>query len=107
MAEHIADCVALEEDGMDVHTWFGLTYANYLVLPRTLMQSMPAHWQRHMVNALRALEDAYRHIDQAPSYSVRARDPLTGKFIKDPVPHYNRGRTYVAPVLNDGSECGR
>jgi len=25
----------------DIHTWFGLTYANYLVLPRTLLQSMP------------------------------------------------------------------
>ena len=86
---------------MDVHTWFGLTYSNYLVLPRTLMQSMPAHWQRHMVNALRALEDAYRHIDHAPSYLVRARD-ASGKFIKDPVPHYNRGRTYVAPELIDG-----
>ena len=85
------------DDDIDIHTWFGLTYANYLVLPRTLMQSMPLHWQRSMVECLRTLEDAFWHIDHAPSYFVRARDPETGRFIKDPVPHYNKGRTYIEP----------
>lgn len=28
-----------------IHGFFGLSYSNYLVLPRTLMQSMPVAWQ--------------------------------------------------------------
>jgi len=85
-------------DEMDVHCWFGLTYANYLVLPRTLLQSMPEQWQHRFVGCLRELEQAFWHIDQPDSYMVRAKGP-GGKFISDPVPHYNRGRTFVEPHI--------
>ena len=82
----------------DIHTYFGLTYANYLVLPRTLLQSMPEEWQDRFVECLNEAEEAFSHIDQAESYMVLPRDPRTGRFIKDPVPHYNRGRTYIEPA---------
>ncbi|EFC79182.1 hypothetical protein FrEUN1fDRAFT_7713, partial [Parafrankia sp. EUN1f] len=32
-----------------IHTWFGLSYSNYLVLPRSLLQSMPDRWQEPFV----------------------------------------------------------
>src|SRR5688572_2062061 len=28
----------------DIHSWFGLSYANYFVAPRSLLQSMPEAW---------------------------------------------------------------
>ena len=77
----------------DVHTYFGLTYANYLVLHRTLLQSMPEEWQFRFVGMVEELERTFDHIDQAQGYRVHAVDPITGKFVRDPVPHYNRGRT--------------
>lgn len=122
-----------------IHTWFGLSYCNYQVLPRTLMQSMPIGWQERMVACLEELHDAFQHVPQAEVYDVTAAtehivnemDPAdlyragiviedndeTGGFryhrtedgaeldgterlllpASDPVPHYNRGRTYIEP----------
>lgn len=99
----MSPCTYREEGA--IHLWFGLTYANYLVLPRTLLQSMPLAWQERFVGCLGELEAAFGHVDQANQYMVRAKD-TNGRFIADPVPHYNRGRTYVAPELIDGSRDG-
>ncbi|MEU3565757.1 hypothetical protein [Kitasatospora sp. NPDC006786] len=53
-----------------VHEWFGLSYAAYLVLPRTLLQSMPAAWQQRLVACLRDLDTAFAHVPQAEAYDV-------------------------------------
>ena len=120
-----------------VHGWFELSYANYLTIPRSLMQSMPVEWQQRMVACLEELDDAFRDVEQAPGYEVqacewlapydmdvatltragvtvddecsesptyydRAGNELDGEIgrvavpITDPVPHYNRGRTFIA-----------
>jgi hypothetical protein len=135
-----------------IHTWFGLTYANYLVFPRTLLQSMPDAWQGRFVALLEELDAAFSHVEQAQAYKVEAgeehevssltdaqleylgiserEDPCTkdhdhgavpydcnggifydsaeesdmhpGHLVllpcKDPVPHYNRGRTRIEPA---------
>lgn len=57
-------------DAKDVHTWFGLTYSNYLVLHRTLLQSMPKAWQHQFTELLDELRDAFAHVDQAQGYQV-------------------------------------
>lgn len=125
--------------GGPVHTWFGLSYSNYAVLHRALMQSMPVEWQDRMVACLEELHDAFDHVEQASGYEVHACrwayvDDLdeetqrrlgitsegwdgtteivycdrSGSWIDrntacvpvpivEPVPHYNRGRTFVEP----------
>lgn len=131
-----------------VHTWFELSYANYLVLPRPLMQSMPDEWQHRMVTCLEELHDAFAHVPQAEGYEVIAGEVLTlmdlsdgqlrhlgysrvdpadddldgdtfyydrdGNEVShpdcyrvvwpsgDPVPHYDRGRTYIEPRFPKG-----
>jgi hypothetical protein len=80
-----------------IHGWFGLTYANYLVLPRSLLQSMPDVWQASFVAHLEQLRDLYGGLDWPASYSVQARDE-DGRFTTDSIPHYRRGRTRVDPV---------
>lgn len=128
-----------------IHTSFGLSYANYLVLPRTLLQSMPEEWQAKFVALVNELYSAFRHVEQAQCYDVtpgvereigelteaeRAKLGITviqepdlddedddrpalysyrGEEYEgwerviwpteDPVPHYNRGRTYVEPRI--------
>lgn len=83
-----------------VHGWFGLSYANYLVLPRTLLQSMPQEWQDRFVTCLEQVADAYHHVPQADSYRVTAVNS-DGKFVRDPVPHYQRGRARIEPRIGE------
>lgn len=82
------------EDGA-IHTWFSLSYSNYMVLHRSLLQSMPLDWQQRFVNMLEELHERFSDVPQADSYWVRARDG--NRFISDPVPHYDRGRTRIQP----------
>lgn len=65
-----------------IHEWFGLTYANYLVLNRSLLQSMPDVWQTRFVGCLRELDRAFGHLEH-PTYSVqclaREREHVTSE----------------------------
>lgn len=55
-----------------IHGWFGLSYCNYQVLHRTLMQSMPVEWQERMVACLEELAAAYAHIERPEAFKVEA-----------------------------------
>ncbi|TGZ14705.1 hypothetical protein DV517_61880 [Streptomyces sp. S816] len=133
-----------EPEAEAIHGHFGLSYANYLVLPRTLLQSMDDAWQTQFVALLNEMADAFQRVPQAEGYEV-----TTGQWMDladmtesqlyavgidvegddedgpgtetryhrrsdgaelqhhdrafvpgpDPVPHYNRGRTYIAPAV--------
>lgn len=82
-------------DDRTIHEWFSLTYANYLVVPRSVLQSMPEDWQHAFVCLLEQMERRYGHLDW-PDYDVRCRDG-GGRYRADPIPHYNRGRTRIEP----------
>ncbi len=60
-----------DHDDEPVHGHFGLTYSSYQVLPRVLMQSMPALWQRQMVRLIEQMQDAFRHVPQPECYDVQ------------------------------------
>jgi hypothetical protein len=80
-----------------IHVFFGLTYSSYLVLPRSILQSMPIKWQKKFVDMLVDLEAATCNITDMPShYTVLAKDG--NKFTKDPYRDYERGRRRV--ILN-------
>lgn len=53
-----------------VHGMFGLSYANYLVLHRTLLQSMPDAWQNRFVALLNEYEQAFAHVEKPDAYEV-------------------------------------
>lgn len=74
-----------------VHRWFGLSYANYLILPRAQLQSMPEQWQQRFASCLQEFRAAFAGSEQARSYQVRAVDE-EGRYVKDPVPQYDGGR---------------
>lgn len=84
------------DDTEAIHTWFSLIYANYLVMPRSVLQSMPDKWQEEFVNLLEKCHEEFGYLNW-PSYRVNAVDNETGRFIRDPIPHYNRGRTKLEP----------
>lgn len=88
------------EPHIDIHTWFSLSYASYLVLNRSLLQSMPIEWQWRFVGCLTEMEEHFGEAMWGPTYKVQAVDD-DGKRIPDPIPHYNRGRTFIPPARKD------
>lgn len=77
-----------------IHEWFELTYAQYLTIPRSVLQSMPTEWQERFVQCLEELDDT---IDWRPQgqYWVELRDSR-GKYMRDPLRNYQRGRRRIA-----------
>lgn len=80
----------LEPDA--VHSWFGLSYSSYLVLQRSIMQSMDDEWQNKMVALLDEAHDKFN--DKIPDqiYLVSAQNATTKKYETDPLKDYQRGR---------------
>lgn len=79
-----------------IQEYFGLSYANYLVLPRAVLQSMPADWQARLVALLEEIGGTIAEEWQpAGGYRVLALDE-GGKFTADPYSDYERGRRRLA-----------
>lgn len=92
--------ITIEED--PVHLWFGLSYSNYLVLPRSILQSAPVKWQRKFVSLLDELDQMSEELPGLPvSYTVKARDEK-GRYYSDLYSQYDRGRRklLLKPVNN-------
>jgi len=79
-----------------VHEWFGLTYSSYMVLPRTMLQSMPDNWQEKFIKLVDEMDDKLGHHNQVYSYTVLSKDK-NNKFMKDDLRNYDRGRRILAP----------
>ena len=77
-----------------IHDWFELTYAKYLVLPRSVLQSMPEKWQAKFVKLLDELEDTGVKAPLKGTYMIYLRDEK-GKFIEDYYKDYERGRRII------------
>lgn len=84
-----------------VHGWFGLSYANFAVLPRTLLQSMPEEWQRKFVALMDEYDGRWAGLpDGFMPHGYRVQPTENGKLVSFDefrLPHYGRGRTRVAP----------
>ena len=78
-------------DDEPIHGYFGLSYANYLVLPRSVLQSMPIDWQEKFVELLKLIPETIdEKFEPERGYSVRAK--LYKGYGKDPYSNYERGR---------------
>jgi hypothetical protein len=68
MAERLED--PAQDVGHDIGTWFSLSYSNFLVLHRVLLETMPRWWQLDFVNRLEQLHTAYSHLDHPEGYEA-------------------------------------
>lgn len=98
MSEEVLD---FNENKDYIHNWFGLSYANYLVLPRSILQSMSDEWQKKMTDLLYELEDKISDegLTLIPDYSVNAKDS-NGKYIKDPYRYYWRDNQRINGLVD-------
>lgn len=96
---------ALDIDPRDdaIHGWFSLSYASYLTIPRSVLQSMPGEWQERFVALLGEMEArCYAHGVSWPTTEVRVRGER-GKFLIDPLRDYERGRRNVFAETSDAT----
>lgn len=76
------------EEGWDaVHDWFELTYAQYLTIPRSIMEAMPAEWQKRMVACLEELDNTFDWRPEEGRYWVQLKDGK-GMYRHDPLMEY-------------------
>lgn len=99
--------VTVIEDGA-IHGFFGLSYAQYLTIPRTVLQSMPLEWQDRFVEMLREMNELLPHWMPKGStyYQVYLRDDETGRYVTDPLADYERGRRRL-PLARLCQLCGK
>jgi hypothetical protein len=62
-------------------TWFSLSYASFLTLPRVLMHEMPDKWQYRMADLLNEYDEFYPN---QPNIGTRVQATRDGKLIKFP-----------------------
>lgn len=70
-----------------VHMWFDLSYAQYLTIPRSVLQAMPQEWQHRFAKCLYELDDAIDWRPKQGRYWCRLRD-ANGRFVNDPLENY-------------------
>lgn len=66
-----------------LETYFGLSYAAWVVLPRTILQDMPLEWQNRFADMLKDLNYKYPKFPDY-IYSVTAKNPKNNLFVKIP-----------------------
>lgn len=88
-----------------IHNWFELSYAQYLTIPRSVLQSMPAEWQSRFVQCLNELnemidwkpkEGLYRvtlcEVEEVWDDDLQCHMEQWGHEFHDPLQDYDRGR---------------
>lgn len=86
-----------------IHYWFGLSYAQYLTIPRSVLQSMPIEWQERLVGCLEELNETIDWWSSDGCYWVRLKD-ARGRFVHDPLMDYERGRRRIPRRKDVGSD---
>lgn len=91
-------------DPEPVSTYFGLSYAHYLVVPRLALETMSPEWQRRFVKCLYQLCDAIDFVPEGCEYHVQLKDAHTHRCVslsRDPLNDYRRGHCEMRPYAND------
>lgn len=91
-------------DPEPIHNAFGLSYAQYLVLPRSALQSMSPSWQARFLNVLAELDHEFDLVLPGNLvyvvHTTNADDDSEGVCRgenDDPLADYERGRRRLEP----------
>ena len=81
-----------------VHEWFELSHAQYLTIPRSIMESMPNEWQKRMVKCLEELDETYDWRPKEGRYWVKLKDGK-GRYVSDPLMEYRHSdKNYIKSI---------
>lgn len=80
----------LKKSDDPINLWFELSYAQFLTVPRLVMQSMPIKWQRKMAVLLEEMDETFDWRPTEGRYWVKLKDSR-GRFVDAPLNDYRRG----------------
>jgi hypothetical protein len=70
--------------------YFEISYAQYLTIPRLVLESMPIEWQEKFVELLDELDETYDWRPREGCYWVKLKDDK-GRFSHAPLEDYRYG----------------
>lgn len=73
----------------NIHGWFELSRAQYLTVPRSILEAMPEEWQYKFAALLDELDDTFDWRPKEGRYWCRLKDG-DGRFVTDPLMEYRR-----------------
>jgi hypothetical protein len=80
----------LNDSNDPLNLWFELSYAQFLTVPRLVMESMPIEWQHKMAVLLQEMDDTFDWRPHGGRYWVRLKDDK-GRFADAPLNNYRHG----------------
>lgn len=79
----------------NIHEWFGLTYAQYLIIPRSVLQSMPEEWQEKLVELIEELDETFEWRRDGQYVIFRNHKGRMMPYSEDEFGDYNRGKRII------------
>lgn len=76
----------------DVNLGFELSYAQYLTIPRSVLEAMPLEWQYKFTALLNELGETIDWRPESGRYWVKLKDG-NGRYVHDPFMEYSRPDT--------------
>ncbi len=76
--------------GSPISEWFELSYAQFLTVPRLVMESMPYEWQEQMAALLEEMDETFDWQPKEGRYWVKLKDGK-GRYVDAPLADYRRG----------------
>lgn len=89
----------LPQSDTPLNDWLAEVDNEYIVLHRTLLQSMPAIWQEKFVALLTLYQIGFMNVEQSALYLVLPAKQVENEIyvVADPVQPHNKGIAYVHP----------
>ena len=75
----------------ELEFWWGLGKAQYLTIPRSIIQEMPKEWQKKFAELLFELDDAMNWRPDGRYFVKLMNDDGTEELGKDPLAEYRHG----------------
>ena len=88
MAKDIPEERYARRDG-PINEAFGITYASFLVLPRTFLMDMPLEWQKQFTKLIEQYNESICDLSPEYEYNINVNFKNAGKFCKIPQVYIN------------------
>lgn len=70
-----------------IHHWFELSRAQYLTIPRSILEAMPMEWKQRFADCLEQLDETIDWRPKEGRYWVRLKDG-NGRYVHDELGEY-------------------
>ena len=75
---------------LTLECWFGLSYAQFLTVPRLVLESMPEEWKQKFADLLFEMDATFDWRPEHGQYWVKLKDDK-GRYAEAPLSDYRHG----------------